>query len=214
MTRDLPDPWSPGSRVVADRPPNTAAAVTDQPCPRRVPGLRRCPTAVHGSAVSKTESSTARFTTRPLETEPRLGRCGRDGYGDTGPSRVHPRPESPRPPATWPPISVAAQYRHEKRFTTSYLDETYRQTKHTAGAVKHSEHWPDDASRTHLLSETRRFPSFVEQRTPGYYNHEGKLGQQGEGLVTNSYGEDPSKFFRLTAEWRSVGDFASPDMGR
>jgi hypothetical protein len=54
----------------------------------------------------------------------------------------------------------------------------------------------------------------VAQCTPGYYNHEGKLGQQGEGLVTNSYGKGPAKFFELTAKWRAAGDFAGLDMRR
>jgi len=73
--------------------------------------------------------------------------------------------------------------------------------------VEAEKEWTETIIRT-----TRRFRAFVAECTPGYYNHEGKLGTQGEGLVTNSYGKGPSKFFQITRQWRADGNFAGLDM--
>jgi cation diffusion facilitator CzcD-associated flavoprotein CzcO len=86
------------------------------------------------------------------------------------------------------------------------VERGVREIEVTAEAEKE---WTETINRS-----TRRFRAFVAQCTPGYYNHEGKLGQQGEGLVTNAYGKGPAKFFELTAKWRAAGDFAGLDMRR
>jgi cyclohexanone monooxygenase len=64
---------------------------------------------------------------------------------------------------------------------------------------------------TTLAETARDVRAFQEQCTPGYYNNEGKP-QEGGGLIVNSYGKGPMAFFRLTAEWRSAGDFAGLDL--
>jgi cyclohexanone monooxygenase len=86
------------------------------------------------------------------------------------------------------------------------LERDVREIEATAEAEKE---WTET-----IIRSTRRFRAFVAECTPGYYNHEGKLGQQGEGFVTNSYGKGPSKFFEIITQWRATGNFTGLDMRR
>jgi cyclohexanone monooxygenase len=40
--------------------------------------------------------------------------------------------------------------------------------------------------------------------TPGYYSNEGETGNR-HGFMNEQYGEGPTRFFELLAEWRAEG---------
>ena len=54
--------------------------------------------------------------------------------------------------------------------------------------------------------------AFFEACTPGYYNNEGKVGQQG-GLNTEAYAPGANAFNALMAEWREKNDLEGLELG-
>ncbi|MCZ6888763.1 MAG: NAD(P)/FAD-dependent oxidoreductase [Gammaproteobacteria bacterium] len=54
--------------------------------------------------------------------------------------------------------------------------------------------------------------AFFEACTPGYYNNEGKVGQQG-GLNTEAYAPGANAFNALMAEWREQSDLEGLELG-
>ncbi|MGI9594711.1 MAG: flavin-containing monooxygenase, partial [Acidimicrobiales bacterium] len=57
--------------------------------------------------------------------------------------------------------------------------------------------WVDE-----MKSKARLGEKFYAECTPGYYNNEGKPGENPLGLFTSTYGGGPIKFFRILDEWR------------
>jgi cyclohexanone monooxygenase len=67
--------------------------------------------------------------------------------------------------------------------------------------------WVDE-----MKSKARLGEKFYAECTPGYYNNEGKPGQNPVGLFTSTYGGGPIKFFRILDEWRSTGRLEGLDL--
>jgi cation diffusion facilitator CzcD-associated flavoprotein CzcO len=94
--------------------------------------------------------------------------------------------------------------RHAAHVVRCALDMGVREVEAT---VEGEERWLDE-----LRSAARNVRSFQEQCTPGYYNNEGRPGN--ESFIGSSYGHGPIAFFQLLEEWRTSGDFAGLELRR
>ena len=94
--------------------------------------------------------------------------------------------------------------RHAAHLVRSALDMGVREVEAT---VEGEERWLAE-----LRSAARNVRSFQEQCTPGYYNNEGRPGE--ESFIGSSYGHGPLAFFRLLEEWRASGDFTGLELRR
>ncbi|MBK8132292.1 MAG: NAD(P)/FAD-dependent oxidoreductase [Gammaproteobacteria bacterium] len=54
---------------------------------------------------------------------------------------------------------------------------------------------------------------YYAECTPGYYNNEGKVGEDG-GFLAGQYGRGPMEFFRILSDWRAEGQFRGLDIRR
>ena len=67
--------------------------------------------------------------------------------------------------------------------------------------------WVDE-----MEAKARIGARFYAECTPGYYNNEGKPGENPMGFRSGTYGAGPIKFFRVLDEWRSTGRLEGLDL--
>jgi len=106
--------------------------------------------------------------------------------------------------------AFTANYPHLLEEASAHLCHILRHAiDHDVREVEVSAEAEADWVRT--LSETvRNVRAFQEQCTPGYYNNEGKPGDN--GFIGSAYGKGPMAFFALLDDWRATGEFAGLDL--
>ena len=102
------------------------------------------------------------------------------------------------------PHALNEQAKHVRYILTEARDRGATVVEPTAEA---EQGWIDE-----MADKARLGRKFYAECTPGYYNNEGKPGENPVGFFAGTYGAGPIRFFRLLDEWRASGDLPGRDL--
>ncbi len=105
-------------------------------------------------------------------------------------------------------VNVPHALNEQAKHVRYILNEASRQGAEVVEATAEGEQaWVDE-----MKDKARLGQRFYAECTPGYYNNEGKPGENPIGLFSSTYGGGPIKFFRILDEWRGNGRLEGLDL--
>jgi len=101
-------------------------------------------------------------------------------------------------------VNVPHALNEQAKHVRYVLEQAREQGAETVEVTAEAEQdWIDEMKDKAKLGQR-----FYAECTPGYYNNEGKPGENPVGFFAGAYGAGPIRFFRLLDEWRENGRLA------